>query len=134
MKFFVKLNASSSWQEGRLLTLSTNCALLGGVLIGTKMASQSAENLPGDENTLLPPARERRDPGYNNMGGGPLSEPALLGPLCKTDGLTRGRSHLLSVPFDPNATPKSTAWLPKHLILWLVFTTRVFLPGNVCTF
>lgn len=47
MKFFVKLNASSPWQEGRLLTLSTNCALLGGVLIGTKMASQSAENLPG---------------------------------------------------------------------------------------
>lgn len=90
MKFFVKLNASSPWQEGRLLTLSTNCALLGGVLIGTKMASQSAENLPGDENTefelaLPTSARERRDPGYYTMEGGPPSEPAHLGPLCKTE-------------------------------------------------
>lgn len=90
MKFFVKLNASSPWQEGRLLTLSTNCALLGGVLIGTKMASQSAENLPGVKTLSLSlpsplPLGKGGDPGYYNMQGGPLSEPALLGPLCKTE-------------------------------------------------
>ena len=62
MKYFVKLNANSPWQEGRLLALSTNCALLGGVLFGTKMASQSAENLPGYENTeydIAPPPLEK---------------------------------------------------------------------------
>lgn len=86
MSFFVKLNASSPRLEGRLLTLSTNCALLGGVLIGTKMGSQSAANLPGDENTefhIAIPVRERRDPGYYNREGDPLC-PGLLGPLCKT--------------------------------------------------